>query len=53
MKVKKSHGECPVCKWPVKQGTPHKVKGIRRWYHNSCYLKLKPAKVEARSEEHV
>jgi hypothetical protein len=49
-----SHGECPVCHWPVKKGTQHKHKGVKAWYHDSCYKRLteKPA-VKAVTEEPV
>ena len=37
-----SKGVCPVCKWPVKKGGMRRtVKGVRRWYHPSCFGKAK------------
>ena len=46
-----SKGKCPVCKWPVKVGGIRRtVKGVRRWYHPSCFQKSKQEVEMARAK---
>jgi len=46
-----SHGKCPVCDWEVKKGTEHKHKGVKAWYHDSCYTRFMEKQAKAKEKQ--